>query len=69
MPPLYEQRATLIAENVTLILQWLTLLPPEHQRYLIESMVRRYTLAELRAMRAHVAGEVATQLARQVDGA
>ena len=44
MPPLYEQRSNLISQNVSLILRWLALLPTEEQRYVIESMVRRFSL-------------------------
>ena len=59
MPPLYEQRSNLISQNVSLIQRWLALLPTEEQRNVIESMVRRFSLPELRAMREHVAAEVA----------
>ena len=66
MPPLYEQRSNLISQNVSLIQRWLALLPTEEQRYVIESMVRRFSLPELRAMREHVAAEVAKKEATHV---
>jgi hypothetical protein len=59
MPPLWEQRGELIAENTELTLRWLALLRPEGQRNVIESMVRNYTLPQLKMMNAHVTEQVA----------
>jgi hypothetical protein len=59
MPPLYQQRTELIAENTELTLRWLALLSPEGQRNVIESMVCNYTLPQLKAMHAHVTEQVA----------
>lgn len=65
MTPLYQQRSELIAANVTLILRWLELLTPEHRRYVIESMVRRFSLPQLRVMQDHVASEIARAEAKR----
>jgi hypothetical protein len=67
MPPLYQQRTELIAENTELTLRWLALLTPKGQRNVIESMVRNYTLPQLKRMREHVTEQVARAEARPED--
>jgi len=65
MPPLYQQRAELIEANTDLTMRWLALLTPEHQRNVIDSMVRNYTLPQLKMMNAHVSEQVAKTEAKQ----
>jgi hypothetical protein len=65
MPPLYQQRAELIETNTDLLLQWLTLSSPETQRNIIRSMVKKYTLPQLRIIEVHLRAEVAMALAAQ----
>lgn len=59
MPPLYEQRAKLIDEVTKLVLEWLSLLDDEGKYNLISSMVRRYSLTDLRSARGHANEQVA----------
>ena len=59
MPPLYEQRSVLCLENTDLILEWLALLEPSGRKNLIYSMVRRFSLPELKDMNAWVKQQIA----------
>jgi hypothetical protein len=64
MPPLYQQRAELIAANTDLLLRWLALLRPEGQRNVIRSMVRSYKLPQLKLVHTHLLAEVAAAEAK-----
>ena len=68
MPPLYEQRRILIEENTTLIKRWLSVLDERGKRNVISSMVKKYTLPELRQMRDHVRHQIAIDEHKQGGG-
>jgi hypothetical protein len=54
MAPLWQQRSELIDENTRLICKWLADLDDEGKYNVIHSMVRNFTIKDLRAMRDHV---------------
>lgn len=58
MAPLWEQRRNLIDANAKLMREWLRQLPPEQQLNLFESMLRKYSVTELRAMNTHLKAQV-----------
>ena len=59
MAALHEQRRQLVEENARLIQQWLALMDAERQLTLLRSMVRTYSLQELRVMNAHIREQLA----------
>ena len=59
MVPLYIQRDELVKENTRLILEWLALADDCERREIVESMVRRFSLPQLKESNLHVAREIA----------
>jgi len=68
MPTLYEQRSVLISENTDLILRWLAVLDERGKHNVIRSMVKKYTLAQLRQMQDHVQQQIAIRLLAKREG-
>lgn len=53
-----EQRIDLILDNTQLILQWLALLDDTRQATLIGSLLRKFSLAELKQSHDHMLQQV-----------
>jgi len=59
MTPQYEQRRELVRENATIIRQWLALSDDGTQEEILRSLVKEFSLPDLRKMNAHVKEQLA----------
>ena len=65
MTPLWEQRDELIKADTKLILQWLDLLDANGRESLMWSMLKRFTLPQLKAIHQHATEQIANELAKR----